>query len=124
MTEKSTPLSTSTLYSLSVKCFTSISQRSMGRDSRVTVVSAERTVTSISVAPRGALFIAQGLGRLGAGRAPGGIEGGEHRQEEARDGDLEHVARVDVRRQVADVIDAGRQELRVEHALQEMHDVV
>src|SRR5690348_18126844 len=110
-TDRSTPFSTSTLYSFSVKCFTSPSQRRMGRDSRVTVVSAERTVTSPSAASRGALLIAERLRRLGAGRAPGGIEGGEHRQEEARDGDLEHVARIDVRRQVADVVDAGRQEL-------------
>src|SRR5690242_18549841 len=74
-TARLTPFNTSTRYSPSWKCFTSWSQRS-------------RAVSSVLGRT---LFIAQRLGRLGAGGAPGGIQGGQHREQEARHGDAQHV---------------------------------
>src|SRR5579859_3624622 len=110
VTARLTPLSTSTRYSPSTKCFTSCSQRSTSRP-----VPGRGAATRSC---RGSL-IAQRLRGLGAGGTPGRIEGGKDGQQEARDGDLEHVAGIDGRGQVTDVVDAGRQELGVEGALQE-----
>src|SRR5574340_1848501 len=104
-TSRFTPFSTSTVWPVSVKCLTRSRQR-----------------ITAPLAP--ALFIAQGLGGLGACRAPSRIQRRQHREHEGGDAHLEYVAHVNVRRQIADVIHARRENLHVKQTARQIQQVV
>src|SRR6185503_20583475 len=97
--------------------------RSMPRRTGTATLSRPKVLASPRV-ERTTSLIAQRLGGIHARGAPAGIEGRHERQDERERGRPRDVERVQVGRQLADVVHLARQDLEVERVLDGGHDHV